>query len=354
MTSQIDKGTDGQTSEPQKLGWVARLWACVLSLIFPGMGQALRGAYGRALVLAVTAVLTIAIVRYSVYAWPWLPSRLIYGVILIAALAVLSIAIFSAIDAFRFNVNRKSRFRIWWKRWLVYLGILAVLGLRDVSVVGDLHWQTFSIPSLSMEPTILVGDWILAVDGYYETHKPQRGDIVVFYLPCDFPLLDSSSAAVYRRACNSSVEFDKRIVGLPGDQIQLTHGVLYINDEPVSREDSGAYIFTSDLRPKTFQKYRETLSSGYSYEIALSGDDGVLENTDIFTVPAGHYFVLGDNRDNSVDTREPTGGVGFVPEANLLGRMAFVTFASNGSGKWWQFWMWPSVVRWGRLGMELK
>jgi signal peptidase I len=226
-------------------------------------------------------------------------------------------------------------------------------GMRE-DFVGPLHWQTFSIPRSSMEPTSLVGDLIFVVDNYYQAHTPQRGDIAVFNLPCDFPNLDPANAAVYRRNCNTSVDFIKRISGVPGDRIQLKHGVLFINDGPVRRESAGPYIFTGDLRPKTFQEYREILGSGYTYDVVLSGDDGELENTDLVTMPAGRYFVLGDSRDNSADSRDTAAGVGFVPQENLFARPAFVLFSTDGSARWWQVWKWPTAIRWRRFGLSLQ
>lgn len=125
--------TNQQTIEPPDLGWLRRLWVCVLSLIFPGLGQAVRGAYFRAFIITIIAVLAIATIRFSVYAWPLLPSRFVYVAIVLAALAVIPVAIFAAVDAFRFRTNRASRYPAWWRRWLVYLGILAVLACARTS-----------------------------------------------------------------------------------------------------------------------------------------------------------------------------------------------------------------------------
>lgn len=186
-----------------------------------------------------------------------------------------------------------------------------------------------------MEPTTLVGDYILAINGYYETHQPRRGELAVFALPSD-----------------TSVDFFKRVIGLPGDHIQMKSGVLFVNDMPVRRDAVGPYIFAASSHPQT--EYRETLSSGASYLVALEGDEQPLENTEAFIVPAEHYFMLGDNRDNSADSRDPDSGVGFVPSRNLKAYPAFIYFSTNGSARWWEVWKWPQSIRWDRIGRRLN
>lgn len=332
--------------------WWSRLWTGVLSLFFPGMGQAFRGAYRRGFAFAVSFVVAIGLYRLSVYALAWLPSGLVYALMIVAIVAASATVIFGVCDAFRFKTYRPTRFRAWWKRWPVYAAVVVVVSLQQIDI-GPLRWEPFSIPSMSMEPTILVGDQILVEDGFFDMHDPQPGDLAVFKLPCDFPLLAYTESAFYRKRCDTSSDFIKRITALPGDQVQITRGVLSVNGVPRERGAEGSYRFTGDLKPKVFAQYSENTPAGARYTIALAGDDQPLENTNVFTVPPDRYFVLGDHRDESVDSREPTGGVGFVPRANLIGRPALVFFSTDGSASWWQVWTWPCAIRWGRLGQAL-
>ena len=168
-----------------------------------------------------------------------------------------------------------------------------------------------------------------AAGKYYRDHKPQRGDIAVFELPAD-----------------RSIDYVKRVIGVPGDRIQLKHGILYINDVAVPRVEAPPYVG----RAGRFLQYRETLPGGVSHTILMIGDEQSSENTDVFDVPAGHYFMMGDNRDNSLDSRFAGDGVGFVPEENFKARAGLIYFSTDGTARWWQVWKWPHAVRWHRIG----
>jgi signal peptidase I len=170
----------------------------------------------------------------------------------------------------------------------------------------------FHMPSGSMKPTLLVGDRIFS-SGYTVATGPKRGDVVVFRLPRE-----------------PSTVYVKRIVGLPGDRLQMRDGVLVINDVPVKRER--VEDFTDDENDgQHVKQWRITLPEGVSYFAVDQQDNGPLDNTGVYTVPPGHYFMLGDNLDNSVDSRMPQdgSGVGYVPLKNLIGRVTSIVYSAD-------------------------
>jgi signal peptidase I len=202
--------------------------------------------------------------------------------------------------------------------------------------------QPFRIPSGSMQPTLEVGDYIVVTKWTYgygrysfaplegllphgrlfgnADNAPKRGDVIVF-----------------RPEPEPDRDFIKRLIGMPGDRIQVTDGVLYINGQPVQREDLGALDFEEpDGAISQIDTIRETLPNGVSYTTFNKFDDGELDNTREFVVPEGHYFMMGDDRDNSADSR--TGVVGYVPYDNLVGPAQFVIASFNGSTSIFQPW----------------
>ena len=236
-------------------------------------------------------------------------------------------------------------------------------------LVRTFAYEPFSIPSGSMLPGLLVGDYLFVSKFSYGYTRysfpwsprlfsgrildgtPERGDVVVFRLPAD-----------------TKVDYIKRVIGLPGDKIQVKDGRLYINGKIVERRRAGQRVEnerdeeTGRWGETLYQIYTETLPNGRSYRIyeqsdAYPGSD----NTPEYTVPASQYFMMGDNRDNSCDSRfsasyNPGGAgprcrqvVGYVPFANLIGRAEFIFFSGDGSAEIWEVWRWPFAIRFNRF-----
>ena len=165
--------------------------------------------------------------------------------------------------------------------------------------------------------------------------SPERGDVVVFKLPRD-----------------NKTDYIKRIVGLPGDRIQVTNGVLIINGEAVKRERVGDFIETNAYgKTRRIARFMETMPNGRRYETLDLEFQGSHDNTDVYVVPEDHYFAMGDNRDNSLDSRVDAnhGGVGFIPVENLIGRAEIIFFSTNGGAQIWELWKWPTATRFGRF-----
>ena len=215
-------------------------------------------------------------------------------------------------------------------------------------VIRTLLFQPFSIPSGSMRPTLLEGDYLFVTKWAYGYSRyslplspdlfsgrvwasdPERGDVVVFKFPP-----------------NPSLDYIKRVIGLPGDRVQMKDGVLYINEQAVQREKIGEITnpaITETDRP--VDVYRETLPNGVSYDTLDLTPNSAGDNTREFVVPEGHYFMMGDNRDNSADSRFT---VGFVPEDHLVGRANIIFFSIAGGASPLEIWKWPTEMRPSRL-----
>lgn len=215
-------------------------------------------------------------------------------------------------------------------------------------VIRTLLFQPFSIPSGSMRPTLLEGDYLFVTKWAYGYSRyslplspnlfsgrifasdPERGDVVVFKFPP-----------------NPSLDYIKRVVGLPGDRIQMKEGVLYINGTAVPREKVGQ-IDNPDITEvdRPVDVYRETLPNGVSYDTLDLTPNAVGDDTREFVVPEGHFFMMGDNRDNSTDSRF---NVGFVPAENLVGRANIIFFSIANGASPLEIWKWPSDMRASRL-----
>lgn len=232
----------------------------------------------------------------------------------------------------------------WWELLRILL-----LALLIALVERTLFYQPYNIPSGSMEDTLLVGDFLFVEKFAYGYNKfalpwgqhlpdfsrvlarePARGDVVVFALPSD-----------------PSRDFVKRIIGLPGDRVQVLHGVVYLNDRPVPKIRDGVFVENDNGYVHRVARYRETLPGGRSYDVLDKEIEGPNDNTPVYTVPRGHYFVLGDNRDDSDDSR---GIVGYLPADYLIGKAELKFFSiDERKTKAWTFWHWPSAIRFERL-----
>ncbi|MEO0393084.1 MAG: signal peptidase I, partial [Pseudomonadota bacterium] len=172
-------------------------------------------------------------------------------------------------------------------------------------------------------------------EGRVWSAEPERGDIIVFKLPS-----------------KPSTDYIKRIVGLPGDTIQVRNGRLYLNDSQVPRTFKGEVLeFTSGFRVPR-ELYTEDLPGAKPYAIHEQGPGEPLDNTRVFNVPAGHYFVMGDNRDGSQDSRVFS-SVGYIPAENIVGRAERIFYSVKEGEPWWQFWRWGEVLRTGRTFMSV-
>jgi len=210
-------------------------------------------------------------------------------------------------------------------------------------------FEPFNIPSSSMVPGLLIGDFLfvskysygyssrstvmglLPINGRLFDKAPERGDVVVFKLPSD-----------------NSTDYIKRLVGLPGDTIQMRNGLLYINGVAVQRRKLETPIVMNYVQPSsTTTDYIETFPDGHEHIIREEGDDRGLDDTPVFTVPSRSYFFMGDNRDNSQDSR--TTRVGFVPEENLVGKARILFFSLDDRARFWELWKWPWALRLDRL-----
>lgn len=227
----------------------------------------------------------------------------------------------------------------------------AVLAILFALFIRTFFFEPFNIPSGSMLPTLKIGDYLfVSKTAYgYSRHsfpfsfasfegrtldaEPERGDVIVFKFPPD-----------------TSVDYIKRLVGLPGDRIQVKGGRLYINGDVVDREPVGLQrVKSAEGGNESIMEYIETLPGGIFYRIYEESDSETLDNTEEFTVPENHYFMMGDNRDNSQDSRVKN-MVGFVPKENLVGRADILFFSIDDTANLYKPWTWPGAIRYSRIG----
>ncbi len=239
----------------------------------------------------------------------------------------------------------------WWEtiRVIIHALIIAL-------VVRTFLFQPFNIPSGSMIPTLLIGDYLFVskysygyskysfpfspplFDGRIWGSEPKRGDVAVFKLPRD-----------------NKTDYIKRIVGVPGDKVQMIEGVLHVNGKAVIRKEIADFRTEDDYgNLRRAPRYDETLPGGVTYMTIDLDPRSYTDNTPEFSVPEGHYFMMGDNRDNSSDSRVPGSGVGFVPFENLVGKAQIIFFSMKKDARIWQIWRWPDALRFERMFKFIK
>ena len=241
------------------------------------------------------------------------------------------------------NMNEKKKSENWLidnLRTIFWAVLVAVL-------FRSFLFEPFTIPSGSMIPTLRIGDYlfvskysygysrysfpfgIIPFSGRVLSQEPLRGDVIVF-----------------RKPGAENVDFIKRLVGLPGDEIYVKGGILHINGVAVQRQR----VANPEIRTRGII-YDEFFPEGTQHLIQEYSDRNLMDNTLPVRVPEGHYFFMGDNRDNSRDSRAE---VGFVPRENLVGRAEFLFFSHNGSAHLWEIWKWPFAIRFNRIGKGIE
>ena len=230
----------------------------------------------------------------------------------------------------------------------------ALIAIFFALLIRSLFFEPFNIPSGSMKPTLQVGDYLFVsksvygyskysfpfglapIEGRVWSEMPKRGDVIVFKLPT-----------------NPKVDYIKRVVALPDETVQVKDGRLYINGELVPREEVGEVeVDDPATGTQVMTEYIETLPGGVQHRIYEESDHEPLDETPLYRIPEDHFFVMGDNRDNSQDSRVGS-LVGDVPFDHIVGKADFLFYSTNGYARLFEPWKWPWTVRYDRLFMDI-
>lgn len=255
------------------------------------------------------------------------------------------------------DMRRKSDDGLWETVKVIIQALLIAFFVRSFL------YQPFNIPSASMYPTLKIGDYLFVSKLSYGYGKYSFnfslggfGHELLNCCPIDFPgrvvLADTpkrGDVAVFKLPSNTEVDYIKRVIGLPGDRIQMREGILYINGAAVKKERIEDYVDPDgEGSGSPVPQYVETLPNGVTYRVLDEVANGAADNTQEYAVPEGHYFMMGDNRDNSQDSRF-LNEVGYVPIENYVGRADIIFFSISQDAAFWEFWRWPLDIRWNRF-----
>ena len=221
-------------------------------------------------------------------------------------------------------------------------------------IFRSIFFEPFNIPSGSMIPTLLVGDYLFVSKYSYGYSKYSFPFGVV---PIDDRLLDKNpkrgDVIVFRKPGDESIDYIKRLIGLPGDTVQVRNGILLVNNKEAKRLKTNMGKMKNIFgQEKVFIEYKEKFENTNFHKIIESSDSDPFDNTIEFIVPENNFFFMGDNRDNSRDSR--TSEVGFVPKKNLIGKAQIIFFSHNSEASFYEFWKWHKSIRFSRIGKAIE
>ena len=230
-----------------------------------------------------------------------------------------------------------------------FIAILIALTLRTFA------FEPFSIPSGSMKPTLLEGDYLFVSKysfGYSKHSFPMSFPNFSGRIFGKYP--ERGDVAVFKFTQNTRIDYIKRIIGLPGDTVQVKEGILYLNNVEIDRVSKGSWRAKDRNNiMQTYDIFEEQLSTDFKYNVLDATPNGMLDNTDVYTVPEGHIFAMGDNRDQSSDSRILS-QLGFIPFDHLVGRAQIIFYSRDRSEPLWKLWLWPSSVRVERIFKKIQ